>query len=408
MTLPDEAKPYLQRAVELFTHLQSSLPTLGKNRRGLMEAYFQLGRAQSFAKEHAEAEKSFRKSRDLAERWLGAEPDNDQASEMLASCYRKLADMRKFSQDLDGANRLYLKAVSMGEQLMADVPGNTEVQENLCTALHDRAGVLSKMGEPRESRLLLERAEKICTRLIASDPESVESQARLVWVLQDLGRIARDESDFGTAALNFERAGDVLLGLISRGKHENWPGLDARLLQNLREQAEECRDATLALAGVGVIRSREAGEAIRLLKTRARLSASRRSWPEFGESVVALLEVEPKLGKDLYAQARALGLCLISIDAAGSEIPLKERQALLNRCIARGLAALDQAASSGHFDISLVEQDEALTMIRHDPAYPELIARLKENALPPSGAQSALGVVREPQASRPAERQGPG
>ncbi len=233
---------------------------------------------------------------------------------MLASCYRKLADMRKFAKDFERARNLYLEAISIGQRLMAAEPGNTEFQEHLATALHDLAGVLFRIGKPAEARSLLERAEKVCSRLVASDPESVESQARLVFVLTDLGRIARDESKFAAASDSFQRAGEVLRGLMSRGKLEAWPGLDSRYLENLREEVEECREAPLAFGALGAIRPRPAGEAIQLLKTRARLLAARGRWPEFVATVVALRDLEPKLAEDLYAQARGLGLFLACLN----------------------------------------------------------------------------------------------
>ena len=125
---PAEARSYLQRAVELSAYVVSMAPSLGHARRGQIEATFQLGRAQSFAYDYSEAEKSFQKTRELATRWLADEPRNSQASNMLASCSRKLADMRKFAKDFDGASKLYRDAIAIGERLMIDVPGNTRFQ----------------------------------------------------------------------------------------------------------------------------------------------------------------------------------------------------------------------------------------------------------------------------------------
>ena len=389
MARPAEAKPYLQRAVELCTLVESAVPSRGTARRVLIEANFQLGRAHSFAFEFAAAEESFRKSRDLADRWLSDEPRNPQASDILASCYRKLADMKKFAKDFDGARKLYLQAISIGEQLMVAEPGNTEFQEHLSTALHDLAGVLCKIGKAGEARPLLERAEKICSRLIASDPESVESQARLVLVLDDLGRIARDESRFDAASASFQRAVDVLHGLLSRGKLEAWLGLDSRYLQYLREEFEQCRDAPIALGALGAIRLRPTGEAIRLLKTRARLMAASGRWPEFLEAVVVLRDLEPKLSDDLYALARGLALCLVYLDDDASPgPPLKDRQLLRQSCVERSLAALNHAVAVGFHDISLLESDDALAPIRRHPAYAELIARLKGDSQPRPGGEN--------------------
>jgi len=384
MARPTEAKAYLQRAVELSARAESAVPSRGKDRRGLIEANFQLGRAHGFAFEFADAEVSFRKSRDLADRWLADEPQNTQASDMLASCYRKLADIRKFAKDFDGARKLYLEAISIGERLMTAEPGNTEFQEHLATALHDLAGVLSKMGKPAEARPLLERADKVCSHLVASDPESVESQARLVFVLTDLGRIARDESKFAAASESFQGAGEVLRGLMSRGKLEAWPGLDSRYLEYLRDEVDECREAPLALGPLGAIRPRPAAEAIRLLKTRARLLATRSRWPEFVAAVVTLRDLEPKRAEDLYAQARGLGLCLGCLDDdARPRPPARDRELLRQSCVERSLAALNHAAALGFHDLPRIEADETLAPIRQHPAYPELVARLKGEPPPP-------------------------
>ena len=73
-------------------------------------------------------------------------------------------------------------------------------------------------------------------------------------------------------------------GLMSRGKLEASLGFDAGYLENLHEEHVECRDAPLALGALGALRSRPAGEAIRLLKTRARLMAAKGRWPELTRS----------------------------------------------------------------------------------------------------------------------------
>ncbi len=269
MPQPEEAISYLQRAVDLAAFVESARPARGRARLKLIEANFQLGRAHSFASAFDEAEKSFRTARELTDRWLKDEPRNSQASDMLASCYRKLADIRKFAKDYDEARKLYSESIAIGGRLMDAEPGNTEFQEHLTTALHDLAGVLYKTGKLDQARPLLERAETICSRLIAADPDSVESQARLVLVLADLGRLDRDQSKFAPAADCYRRAVDVMTGLIDRSKLENWPGLGSHFVEGLREDIEACRDGQTALGTLASLRSRPPGEAIRLLKTRA-------------------------------------------------------------------------------------------------------------------------------------------
>jgi tetratricopeptide (TPR) repeat protein len=275
MPRPAEAKAYLRRSVDLFARVEAAVPALGTARRGPIEAAFQLGRAYGFAHEYAEAEKWFHKSRQLADRWSAEEPQGTQARNLLASSYRKLADMRKLVDDLAGARSGYLEAIAIVERLTATEPSNTEFQEHLALCLQDLAGVTSRMGKPGEARTLLERAEKVSGRVIAADPESLESQIRLALVRRDLAEIARDESNFAVAADYFRRSLDGLLRLQSRGVLGGWSVIDSRLFATLREEAEACRDAPLALGDLGALRARPAGEAIRLLSIRVRLSAAR-------------------------------------------------------------------------------------------------------------------------------------
>jgi tetratricopeptide (TPR) repeat protein len=380
MAHPAEAKARLHRAAELAGAVAAAEPPRPGARRGLIEATFQLGRAYGFAHEYAEAAEWFGKSRDLAGRWCSDEPENTQASDMLASSYRKIADMQKLVNDLAGARGGYLKAIAIGERLTAAEPGHTEFQEHLATSLQDLAGVTSKMGKPGEARTLLERAEKVSGRVIAADPESLESQVRLALVRRDLAEIARDESNFAAAADYFRRSLDGLLRLQSRGVLGAWSVIDSRLFRTLREEAEACRDAPLALGDLGALRARPAGEAIRLLVIRARLSAARGRVPQLIEAVAALRDLEPGRAEDLYAQARGLGLCLGYLDAAGGRGagPLPEdRQLLRQSCLERSLAALDRAARLGFQDLSRIEADDALAPVRRHPGYPGLISRLK-------------------------------
>jgi hypothetical protein len=288
--------------------------------------------------------------------------------------------MRKLVDDLAGARGGYLEAIAIGERLTAAEPGNTEFHEHLATCLQDLAGVTSKMGKPGEARTLLERAEQLSGRVIAADPESLESLVRLALVRRDLAEIARDESNFAAAAGYFRRSLEGLLRLQSRGVLGAWSVIDSRLFATLREEAEACRDAPLALGDLGALRARPAGEAIRLLSIRARLSAARGRVPEVVEAVAALRDLEPGGAEDLYAQARGLGLCLGYLDAAGGRgagPPPEDRRILRQSCLERSLAALDRAARLGFRDLSRIEADDALAPVRRHPGYPGLISRLK-------------------------------
>ncbi len=381
MRRPTEAKAYLQRAVELSMLVEAAVPAHGKARRGLIEASFQLGRAHGFAGDYPEAESWFRKSSDLTRNWLAEEKNNTLASDMLASCYRKLADMRKFAKDFEAARNLYLEAIAIGEGITAGTSGNTEAHEHLATALHDLAGVLYTMRLPAEARGYLRRAETLCNQLIAGDPESVESQVRLVLVLADLARIARDEGDYVAALESYEKARDRLVQLKSRHLVEDYGPLEGHYLEGLQEACDECRSAPLALGELSAIRTLPGAEAITLLKTRARLLWAAGRVPEFVETARVLLKQKPGRPQELYAQARALALCVACLDSRSEPVPqIDNRLQLRQNCVVQSLAALDEATRQGLDDVQRIETDEALAPVRKEPGFESMIARLRNGA----------------------------
>ena len=79
-------------------------PQHDRNRRGLIEAYLQLGRAHSFKREFQSAEKWFRKMQDLAAHWVADQPVDVHARDYLAASYRKLGDLRKFERDFSSSS----------------------------------------------------------------------------------------------------------------------------------------------------------------------------------------------------------------------------------------------------------------------------------------------------------------
>ena len=70
----DHAKRGFHRAVDMAESVAAANPGQDGPRRDLIEAYFQLGRAYSFAHEYPAAEHWFQKMHDEARRWISQDP----------------------------------------------------------------------------------------------------------------------------------------------------------------------------------------------------------------------------------------------------------------------------------------------------------------------------------------------
>ena len=99
---PSKHEEYFQRVVTLAEQIAKPDPKHVGARRGLIEAYLQLGRAHGFNHEREAAADWFLKMNGLAERWVADEPDNTLARDLLSSSYRKLADEPQTRQRLRG------------------------------------------------------------------------------------------------------------------------------------------------------------------------------------------------------------------------------------------------------------------------------------------------------------------
>jgi hypothetical protein len=214
----------------------------------------------------------------------------------------------------------------------------------------------------------------------------MESQVRIALILSDLGRVDRLEAKFAAAAENFQQAFDGLQRMATRGNLDAWPVINARHLQKLQEDAEDCRKATPALGELTALRTHPPGEAIPLLLARARLELARGHETGFREAVCSLQQLEPTRPDDLYAQARGLGQCLTYLDdkSGANEVEAKS-QKLRDRSIERILAVLNRAAALGFHDRARLEVDPAFASIREHQGYSELLARLKSSGPHQSG-----------------------
>ncbi len=241
-----DAKTNFEHAAATSEVIAATNPGLEAGRRGLIQAYLQIGRADSFSLEFAAAEIWFRKMHDLAQHWTSEEPGSHLAYDLLASSYRKLGDVRKFARNFAAAQQDYLSAIAIGRDLQASEPDNLEFKSHLALALDDLAGVIQEQGQLPSARQLFQEAAGLFQELVASDSERLEYRLNLLQTPFKLASLERDDGQFETAAGLFRGILDRLLQLEREGRLER-----GRILfttsKALRDEVAFCETAPRAL-----------------------------------------------------------------------------------------------------------------------------------------------------------------
>ena len=215
------ARTEFERAASISARIAADDPTHHAGRKGLIEAYLQIGRSLSFQGEYSPAETWFRKMQTLAAAWVTEEPGNHQARDLLASSLRKLADLKKFSKDYAGARQDYESAIAIGRDLMKLEPHNLDFKYHLAIALDDLAGVVRDQGELDRARRTLEDAERLCMELVESDPDHLQYRTSLLFTQLHRAGVERDLSLFTSAARVFRAVLDQMHRLEEEGRLES-------------------------------------------------------------------------------------------------------------------------------------------------------------------------------------------
>jgi eukaryotic-like serine/threonine-protein kinase len=216
----DDAKLGLRHAVATAESIAATKATDRSARRDLIEAYLQLGRAYSFAREYHAAEPWFRKMHDLALRWVDEDPHENQARDLLASALRKLADLRKLTDKLPEARAAYIRAIEIGRELVEKEPSSDAFRSHLATALDDLGVVAKRQHRPGEARDLFGQAEAIFAALLAEDPDNLDWRIQVLSTRHHLALLDHDESRFAEARAALIRIRDELRTLARDGRLE--------------------------------------------------------------------------------------------------------------------------------------------------------------------------------------------
>jgi eukaryotic-like serine/threonine-protein kinase len=376
---PGEARRHFLRAVDHATVITEVDPMHAGARRGLIQAYLEVGRAYGFEGAYADGEAWFQKSRAKADQWVSEEPESTLAKDLVASSYRKLADMQKLTNHLAAAREDYLKAIKIGEQLVEADRGNTEFKTHLAIALVDLADISHTLGSLAEARDLYRQAGQLWEALVEADPEDLEAQLRLVQARFRFARLERDDGNFEQAAAGFRQAFNRLSKLDHEGRLDGRPSYKISLMSALKEELAYSEAAPQALRDIASVKSQPAVRAARLLRLRARTLAAQGHPDKAAQAADALYALEANDAEDLYRLAENLASFLGDLDRGGlPQLPAPVQATLRQRCADRAITDLTRAVERGFKDLKRLETARAFAPIRKDPRYQELMERLKQ------------------------------
>jgi eukaryotic-like serine/threonine-protein kinase len=366
------AKPEFERAATIAAVIAAAQPGHDAGRHGLIEAYFQIGRAHSFQHEFVPAETWFRKMQALAAAWVDEEPANHQARDLLASSLRKLADLKKFSKNFAGARQDYMSAITIGRELVQLEPLNFEFKSNLSIALDDLAGVVRDQADFEAARPLFQEAARLFAELVESDPDHLQYRTRLLHTQLRRAAMERDLSQFTVAAELFRAALDQQRRLERDGRLEN-PRAASMESRTLEHEIAFCAAAPRALIDLGFARTGSVVVRARLLLLRARTLVDH----QVAVTARSIRELKADQPDDQYDVARCLGQLMNDLDSGRwPELSQPARRAIGRECADRAAEMLDQAVKQGFRDVGRLESDDFAGLRQH-PVYRSLLARLK-------------------------------
>jgi serine/threonine-protein kinase len=295
------------------------------NRRLLSFYELDLGTTELAAGRPAEARAHFEKCRDLRRAWSEAEPKNIPARSYLSEVYLRLGTVRWHLGDARGARADLAQSLKLSRDLAENYPQDSSFRADVADILGAQGDAELRLGRPAEARARYREALPHIRAALDRSPDNPERQALM--------------------ALTHERLAAVALHFGER------------------PQAEEHYRASL-----------------KLRQELARIEPGNRTWR------AAYLLALAHGGKQAEAEAGADALC----KAAPGSAPLLLQAARCyavraaadpahkEACAARALRALGGAAAAEYRDAVALETDPDLAALRQEPAFRDLLAKMRQ------------------------------
>ena len=247
----------------------------------------------------------------------------------------------------------------------------------LQAALNNLARLESAQHNMQLARSLRAESSAILSGIAEADPEDVDKQLRVIVDSYNRILFERDDGNFHEALALIRPTLARLKSLKQAGKLEGQPIYGKEFIEELTDELAYCDAAPRALTDLEFARSRSLELACRLLELRARSSAAERDQPGLFANANAVCALPLGDSKQLARLAIACAACAEGLGALPPRPASKsECESLRDRCVDRGVAALDRAIDQGFKNNVLLETDKSLEPLRKHPGFPALIKRL--------------------------------
>lgn len=218
-------KLVVSRAIEYLDKLAAESAGDVALQRELATAYSKIGLVQgnsyhSNLGDNEGAMKSYRRSLEIRQRLVDADPGNRELQHELADSHEGVGDMLYTINDLNGALESYEKAVAILEKIVADEPNNLEFRYSLAGVLGKRGDVSGMEGFPNlgdAPRALdsYRRGVAIYEKLIETQPENEKYKSGYAIMLYYYGMMQTTTGDAKNAITNGQKSISILESLIA-------------------------------------------------------------------------------------------------------------------------------------------------------------------------------------------------
>lgn len=182
---PDTAAEHYQRSLEVWTRQHEANPASAAYARGMCIPLDRLGDFLAGRGQPGDAERAlghYQHSLAVRERLLGANPESAQAARDVSVSLERLGDFlarRGQPGDAEEALGHYRRSLEVGERLLAANPESAEAARDVAVSLDRLGDFLARRGQPGDAEQALsqyQRSLEVSERLRAASPESAQAE----------------------------------------------------------------------------------------------------------------------------------------------------------------------------------------------------------------------------------------
>lgn len=439
----EEAEKSYHEALAIFEALERSKPPFPKLTPDLRSpdheltihlasAHASVGDLYAGRGQQGLAEGHYRKNLEINEGLFHAHPDSQDAQFYIGMSYMRQSRIHAASQRWEQAESFILQSIQLWEILALNHPAARSNRDGLREALDHMCRVAIARGRPKDAEEALLRLKTLFESMVRARQSQPAYKLILAEILIHLGSLKQDRGDIGRAVQWLKELVDLLTGLaktypsypqdkliVDAAKRlvevlggEDDPGAleilasVIRAIEPLQKQGPDSAGVRAALCklhqarGHRLVWSDQLPEALREWESALGLAEG----PERDE---LLLEQAYTLGNDTEEHERVADLadklsrspaystehyelgCLYALAARGAgkrqELPSREKEAIVQRYIARALVHLHHAETQAYFlkkgNLENLRTNPELDAIRSNEGFKALLKRCSSRAV---------------------------